>query len=133
MGFLLKYIDFLALIFSKRLSVGTLLFCLVLGINGNVVYSQCYEEIAISNGIEGNWGTLGEISNGGISFVDFTDDGYDDLSFASSTGNELYFFINEGTGVFKPKSLVSNLGQFMSILWVDYDNDSDKDFVHYLL
>ena len=67
----------------------------------------------------------------GVSCADFNQDGLDDISFCS-TGDGAYFLLNNGNG-FTPVSFGLNLGNDLKIiLWVDYDNDGDKDlFVSY--
>jgi hypothetical protein len=66
---------------------------------------------------------------GSVSFCDFDGDGSDDLSFSSIEGQPMYIYRNEGT-VFT--DVTSQLGlvdsaRSMTLLWSDYDNDSDKD------
>lgn len=66
-------------------------------------------------------------AGGGISLVDFTGDGLDDLTLASSDGNSIYFYKNIGNGVQKLDLLPDFIEEVKHILWVDYDNDGDKD------
>jgi hypothetical protein len=65
---------------------------------------------------------------GGVSFVDFDGDGWDDLSFTSEDGQDLYFFKNNN-GTFTATTFpgVSHTGKTKQIQWIDYDNDGDKD------
>ncbi|MGS2725484.1 FG-GAP-like repeat-containing protein [Psychroserpens sp. BH13MA-6] len=64
----------------------------------------------------------------GVSFYDFDNDGWDDLSFASDDGQEIVFYKNNN-GVFNLIDL--NLPTLnrptKQINWVDIDNDGDKD------
>lgn len=64
----------------------------------------------------------------GVSFVDFDQDGWDDLSFASGPGQPVKFFKNNA-GVFSEIDLgLINLNyQTKQINWIDFDNDGDKD------
>jgi len=69
----------------------------------------------------------------GCSFVDFNDDGWDDITFAAK--NSLpKFYVNNGGSYsqifpsFNP-ALSSNVDGKMP-LWFDYDNDGDKDFLY---
>jgi hypothetical protein len=80
-------------------------------------------------------GSLGVIANygaseygGGVSFVDFDGDGWDDLSFASEENQQIHFFKNN-SGSFSLVTLngISNLQKTKQLNWVDYDNDGDKD------
>lgn len=66
-------------------------------------------------------------AGGGISMVDFTGDGLDDLTLASSDGREIYFFENTGNGLRKLDLLPSLIEEVKHLLWVDFDNDGDKD------
>ena len=64
---------------------------------------------------------------GGVSFVDFNGDGLDDLTLATGLGDSLEFYQNTGTGFIKLPSLVNHTQEAKHVLWVDYDNDGDKD------
>lgn len=64
---------------------------------------------------------------GGVSFCDFNGDGWDDLTFATQEGREILFFINRN-GIFEPVDLeIRDTFATKQVLWVDYDNDGDKD------
>ncbi len=70
------------------------------------------------------------ITNGGsgASFVDFNNDGYDDLTIGTQEGDSILFFKNSGNGTFtKLPSLVNHKGLSRQITWVDFDNDNDLD------
>ncbi len=66
---------------------------------------------------------------GGLSFFDFDQDGWDDLTFSSETDKPLYFFKNNN-GTFQ--SVTLNLTDYekdsRQMNWVDIDNDGDLDF-----
>lgn len=66
----------------------------------------------------------------GVSFMDFNGDDLDDLTFTQFEG-ELFAYINNGQGGFTPHDL--GLGEVLeqpkSALWVDLDNDGDKDLL----
>lgn len=66
-------------------------------------------------------------AGGGVSMADFTGDGLDDLTLASSDGREIYFFENTGNGLRKLDLLPSFKEEVKHLLWVDFDNDGDKD------
>jgi len=65
---------------------------------------------------------------GGISFFDFNNDGWDDLTFASNDGDPIYFFQNNNGALSSTTlNLVDNLNDTRQINWVDIDNDGDND------
>jgi len=65
---------------------------------------------------------------GGVSFYDFDNDGWDDITYASEDGSPIYFFKNNN-GTFNSYNL--NFTDFRNdtrqINWVDIDNDGDND------
>jgi hypothetical protein len=68
---------------------------------------------------------------GGLSFADFNNDGYDDITIATELGDSILFFKNNGDGTFiKLPSLTNSTSEQKSVLWVDLDNDGDLDFFH---
>ncbi|PKA84593.1 putative secreted protein (Por secretion system target) [Ulvibacter sp. MAR_2010_11] len=69
-------------------------------------------------------GTLG----GGISFFDFDNDGWDDISVTSEEGLPLRFFKNTG-GAFTQVTFnfPDQLAESKTVQWVDFDNDGDYD------
>jgi len=91
------------------------------------VNAQTYTEVALSKGVTHLYAANGFLG-GGVSFVDFDGDGWDDLSFTSSQGYPLHIFRNV-QGMFFPilPAGISNIDETKCMLWVDYDNDGDKD------
>lgn len=106
---------------SKNLIV--FIFCLS---SINICTSQIYfEDAAQIQSIIHNYGSA--VPSGGVSFCDFDGDGWDDLTLATKDGDLIAFFEND-QGNFKAISpLISDDSQQGQILWVDYDNDGDKD------
>jgi len=97
----------------------------------SVLHSQLtFQEITDSLEVSHNYGGVSEIS-GGMSFVDFNRDGFDDLSFATTSGLPLHFYLNNGQGFFEEITLpaVEDLGNVKHILWADIDNDGDYDLL----
>lgn len=91
-------------------------------------YSQIsFEQNAIDLGIEDSFG-VHILGGGGVVFYDFNNDGWDDITMATSEGDSINFYINEeGSFVKIQPSLVNNTAQVKNILWGDYDNDGDPD------
>jgi hypothetical protein len=89
--------------------------------------SQTFTDIAIQSGINFvNQGSLG----GGASFVDFDQDGLDDITVASTSNSAFMgFYKNMGNLTFTSVSLpgIYNIPNSFCVLWADYDNDGDKD------
>ena len=65
----------------------------------------------------------------GVSFYDFDQDGWDDLTIGTDDGEALQFYRNTGTGSFERllPPPVMHTGDVKQVLWVDYDNDGDPD------
>jgi ASPIC/UnbV protein/VCBS repeat protein/FG-GAP repeat protein len=68
--------------------------------------------------------------NGGVSFVDVDGDGWDDITFASREGKKIEFYRNN-QGVFQKEALnIDNTCDSKQVIWVDFDNDGDKDLFY---
>jgi hypothetical protein len=94
-------------------------------------YAQLqFDEVAASKGINVTYGPPNNsVFGAGISFVDFDGDGWDDITIASDDNEQIYFMKNNG-GTFSrifPSGITSQT-KAKQVLWVDYDNDGDKDF-----
>ncbi len=72
---------------------------------------------------------MNSFHGGGVSFVDFDQDGKDDLTFATESTEKIHFFKNDGV-VFTKITLpgIDQSTESKQVLWVDYDNDGDLDF-----
>lgn len=85
-----------------------------------------FQDKAVEKGLLANYG----ISNdgGGISFYDFNNDGWDDVTLTSEHGESTLFFQNIN-GVFSPLTFNFIDGNFRTkqVNWIDFDNDGDKD------
>lgn len=85
-----------------------------------------FEEVAQSLGVTHQ--TDNSNFSGGVSFHDFNGDGWDDLTLASGNGDSLMFFMNQnGTAFLEANLPIPGAGETKQVLWVDYDNDGDKD------
>ncbi len=64
----------------------------------------------------------------GITFFDYNNDGWDDITLPSEAGQSLRFFKNvNGSFVEDNINIPSNTSQHKQVNWVDFDNDGDKD------
>jgi len=94
----------------------------------NLSYAQlAFDDVAAQIGVDYSYGD--SEYGGGVSFADFDNDGWDDITYASENGVDLYFFKNTN-GVFNLVTFngISNTSKAKQVIWVDYDNDGDKDF-----
>ncbi|MEM8586127.1 MAG: FG-GAP-like repeat-containing protein [Bacteroidota bacterium] len=90
------------------------------------VCAQNFTEASAAFGIAETYGS--GLFGGGISVVDFSGDGLDDISICTGSGDELRFFVNQGNGTFAPfTSPILNTQEVKEINWVDFDNDGDMD------
>lgn len=90
-------------------------------------YSQIiFSDSATTYGINHTYGD-GDFG-GGVSFCDWDGDGLDDLTFASDANATIVFYKNTGSGFTKlfPPPVSLNV-ESTQLLWVDFDNDGDKD------
>ncbi|WP_412985368.1 FG-GAP-like repeat-containing protein [Pontimicrobium sp. IMCC45349] len=92
--------------------------------------SHCYAQLffnddAASLGIS----VTGSASSilGGVSFFDYDNDGWDDLTFASKGNFGVKFFKNNSGTFVEDTFNISITGHSKQVLWVDYDNDGDND------
>ena len=102
------------------------------------IFSFCFISHSISQeyfrqednlGIVGNFGFDTWFGGGGVSFADFNQDGLDDLSFGTETSQNIKFYENKGNFFEEVNPpFVTNVYENRQIVWVDYDNDGDKDF-----
>ncbi|MEO1032534.1 MAG: FG-GAP-like repeat-containing protein [Bacteroidota bacterium] len=85
-----------------------------------------FEDDAPILGLNNHTGTIGD--GNGLSFADFDDDGWDDITLTSGSGVPLRFYKNYG-GFFVQETLsIEDIDyKVRSVSWVDYDNDGDKD------
>jgi hypothetical protein len=100
------------------------LFLLVIGTS----YSQLsFIDSATSLGVGVSYGD--STYGGGVSFCDFDNDGWDDITYSSTDGQEVYFYKNNnGTSFSLVDFGMNDVYRTKQVIWVDYDNDGDKDF-----
>lgn len=94
----------------------------------SIGFGQEYHPQEVNLDIVGFYGVDLFHGGGGVSFVDWNNDGLDDLTFATNDGQDPMFYENVGDGFEKvDPPFVSNQYEQKQILWIDYDNDGDKD------
>jgi hypothetical protein len=91
----------------------------------NLLCAQTFLDVASVQGIDINnvtidkWGTA-------VSFYDYNQDGWDDLSFALEGDTQAIYMNVQGNYILSSIKLF-NSGETKMLLWVDYDNDGDLD------
>ncbi|MGS2725905.1 FG-GAP-like repeat-containing protein [Psychroserpens sp. BH13MA-6] len=93
----------------------------------SVGHSQLqFSNVAINSGLNAVQG--GTAYGNGVSFYDFDNDGWDDVTMTSAVNNQVRFYKNTN-GVFTEVDFgLSFLNyQTRSATWVDYDSDGDND------
>ena len=104
-----------------------LLLLLVFFTNLSIAQLQ-FDNVATAVGANFAYGD--SMFGGGVSFVDFNGDGLDDLTFSTDETQNIHFLQNNG-GSFTKVTLIGineTSNRAKQVLWVDYDNDGDKDF-----
>lgn len=98
----------------------------LIGYSINTTGQSFFHNVADSVGIFHTYGD--GLFGGGLSFYDFDGDGWDDLTLTSKYGESLSFYKNMG-GTFEVAGtpFVANQSESKQVLWVDVDNDGDKD------
>jgi hypothetical protein len=100
---------------------------LIIGFFGaGLCQSYQYSDVASSVGIDHTY--ILNNSGGGSSFYDFDMDGNDDITLATGEGELIHFYKNTGSGFEKVDLGITNIAKAKSVIWVDFDNDGDKDF-----
>ncbi len=101
--------------------------CLFFIITTQLCTSQIkFENRASELGLIDNAG-VSTLGGNGISFCDFDNDGWDDITFCSQAGDNIKFYRNNNGSFVEQAFNVSFPYQTRQINWVDIDNDGDKD------
>lgn len=93
---------------------------------------QSFTEVSGEMGLTHGFGIPGQVNGqvigGGISFSDFNQDGWDDITVATLEDSLIHFYqSDQGTSFLKLAPLVNCDCRSKQILWADVDNDGDKD------
>jgi hypothetical protein len=90
-------------------------------------FAQSFENVSAQHGIDASL-TL-STQGSGVSFYDFDNDGWDDLSFAQVNSPPRFFRNNQGN--FEEVELsIGNDALMKHLTWVDIDNDGDADLFY---
>jgi len=105
-----------------------LLIITIFFINNSVGFSQIsFLESANASGLTSTYGA-GEFA-GAVSFYDYNNDGWDDITIATQDTSPILFFKNvNGTFVADNITIADPLTETKQVQWVDFDNDGDNDF-----
>lgn len=88
-------------------------------------YSQQLNDVAVSKGITSVQYGYDHLANG-MSFFDFDQDGWDDITMPLN-GDSVIFYRNIN-GTFQSQTpFIDPIGTIREIIWVDYDSDHDFD------
>jgi len=84
-----------------------------------------FQNNAISLGLLANTSTGNNL--GGVSFFDYDNDGWDDITIACKGGHPVRFFKNNSGTLIEEFYGMTITGHSKQVIWVDYDNDGDND------
>ncbi|RKE95086.1 FG-GAP-like repeat-containing protein [Ichthyenterobacterium magnum] len=99
-----------------------ILFFVALFANSQIFFEDKSSNLGLIDG-----GGITDLGNG-ISFVDFDNDGWDDITIASGNNEPLRFYKNNQGTFVEVNLLVPSINyQTRATNWVDIDNDGDKD------
>jgi hypothetical protein len=89
--------------------------------------AQAFTDFSALYGI--NHSYVAALYGGGVSLIDFDQDGLDDITLAQNT-SPIHFYRNTGNGFEQVFLLPFNSGMVKQVAWIDFDNDGDLDFFH---
>lgn len=107
-------------IFSTTILVSVLCFW------ASQLLGQSFVNIAPEQGVVHTLNTDMNIGGSGVSFFDFDNDGWDDITF-TQVFDSIEFYKNVEGNFVKISSFAYSPHETKQVLWVDYDNDGDND------
>lgn len=95
----------------------------------NLIAQVTFTDVAESLGIDHTY--YWPFFNAGLSFCDFDKDGLEDLTLPTVTGEKIhiYKFNGENFTNIVDQTDISDTQRVDCVLWADYDNDGDRDFL----
>ncbi len=87
-----------------------------------------FQEVAVASGCGNSTYGSGTLGGGGLSFFDFDNDGWDDITLSSKEDYPVRFFKNMGGTFTEIFPNIANTYETKTVQWVDFDNDGDYDF-----
>ena len=90
------------------------------------LFAQQFENIAPAQNIQHSVNTELLFGGHGVSFYDFDNDGWDDITFIQENDSVILYKNVAGTFQLIP-SIAFQSGEIRQALWVDYDNDGNND------
>lgn len=104
----------------------TLITLLLIGFLFGDLYSQNFIESGATLGINASAGD--GFRGGGVSMVDYNQDGLIDITFGTESGSEILAYKNLGASGFELDTFtIPDQSHQRQIIWVDLDNDGDLD------
>ena len=103
-----------------------LILLLVLSLADNPIKAQSFVNIAPSMNIEHTVETDLVFGGHGVSFYDFNQDGWDDITFVQENDSAVFYINNQGVFELIPSFVIAS-GATRQVIWVDFDNDGDLD------
>ncbi len=99
---------------------------LLLTLCNNYLISQNFIEVSSHLGVDHHFGQ--GYASGGISLVDFNNDGWQDITLGTEDGQPISFYTNNGNNSFSQIGFnIPDSSHQRHLVWVDTDNDQDLD------
>lgn len=101
------------------------LITVIFAFTASLSFSQIFEDIAVAQGV--NYVSHTFDNHGyGMSFYDFDEDGWDDLTIPAND-DSVVFYRNVNGNFVKLPSMLKSTGSMRQISWIDYDEDGYLD------
>lgn len=88
--------------------------------------AQTFLNVAPSQNVYDSYSDVYDLTGGGLSFFDFDNDGWDDLTFTHKNDSLVFYKNHQGNFIEFPLA-VYDTGEAKNAVWADYDNDGLND------